>query len=131
MDDLATEILEATRHPHQERTAAYELRQMQRRPSAVDEAETGAVGRWFVTPHAVRRYIRRVDRGLSYNRALAALIHEGTQARFVKVVPFPSASGQPVELWRGRRPRRLRFYVTHNPGALRPALITVMQGPGR
>ena len=132
MDDVASEILQATRSAHHESTLAYELRQAQRLGDASNVGETeasGAVGPWFITPHAVRRYIKRVARGLSYNRALATLIHEGTQARFVKVAPYPSATGQPVELWRGKRPLRLRFYVTHNPSLPRPSLITVMKGP--
>lgn len=132
MDDLASEIRVATAHPQMERTVSYEFRRMQRRAEEDPEqhhARTGAVGRWFVTPHAVRRYIERVDHRVAYRVALGALIHEGTQARFVKVVEYTSATGQPVELWRGKKPRRLRFYVTQNPGELRPTLITVLKGP--
>jgi len=77
-----------------------------------------AKGRWFVTPHAVRQYIARVRPGLSYERALGELIRMSEGAHFVR----EQRNG---ELWRGPKPRRLRFIVCRDmPG--KPQLVTVL-----
>ena len=93
------------------------------------QGERGATGRWFVTPHALERWVARFtprsfrEAPLTEEmraRVLGWVISESEGARFVKRL----ASG--VELWRGPKPRRIRFLVgpAHD-GAL-PALLTVM-----
>jgi len=82
-----------------------------------------ARGAWFITPHAVRRYIDRIAPHLTYEQALAELIHESERAHMVKVV-------EDVEHWRGAKPRRLRFRVSRR-GAGLPQLITVLRGHDR
>lgn len=84
-----------------------------------------AKGRWFVTPHAVRRYLERVRPGLTYEQALAEIIRESWRARPVK--PWGRA-----HLWRGPKPRRLRYIVAPAPRGRRlPVLITVYGGQDR
>lgn len=76
-------------------------------------------GPWFITPHAVKRYIERVRPHLSYERALADLVAESKRAHAVKEIE-PG-----LWLWRGGKPRRLRFRVsTLGDGA--PQLVTVL-----
>lgn len=82
---------------------------------------TGANGRWFVTPHAIERFCQGVgwEVGRRYEDALATLIDESRGAHRVKLLP----SG--AELWRGPKPRRLRYIVQPGEGSL-PALVTVL-----
>lgn len=81
-------------------------------------------GAWFVTPHAVRRYIERVDPSASYEGALASLVVLSTQAHPVREI------SPGVWQWRGPRPGRLRFRVsTHGAGL--PQLVTVMRAHDR
>lgn len=76
-------------------------------------------GEWFITSHAVRRYIERIRPGISYERALGELIEISEGAHPVKEIE-PG-----LWLWRGPRPRRLRLRVsTKEPGA--PQLVTVL-----
>lgn len=63
-------------------------------------------GRWFITPHAVRRFIARINPGDTYEQALARLIDASERAHLVKV------RSDGVEEWRGPKPLRLRFRVT-------------------
>lgn len=78
-----------------------------------------AQGRWFVTPHAVERYRERVE-DVSYADALASLVAESERAHPVREIE-PG-----LWLWRGAKPRRLRFRVsTHGPGL--PQLVTVLE----
>lgn len=78
-----------------------------------------ARGRWYVTPHAVERYIARVRPGVEYRQALGELISMSERAHFVKM----RRDGN--ELWRGPKPRRLRFVVGYDqPG--KPQLVTVL-----
>ena len=84
-------------------------------------------GKWFITPHAVRRYIERVDRSASYEQALAELVRCSERARRVKEI----ARG--VWLYREGKPRRLRFRVAVAPVTAdgrpgKPQLLTVMRG---
>lgn len=67
-----------------------------------------AAGRWFITPHAVRRYVERIDPRASFEVALATLIDHGERARFLRAT---TGERGPIEIWRGPRPRRLRFVV--------------------
>ena len=79
-----------------------------------------AVGRWFVTPHAVQRYRERVDPSLSYDGALCALVVLSERAHFVK------RREDGVEHWRvGRSDGHLRFRVQPQPTGL-PQLLTVL-----
>lgn len=84
-------------------------------------------GRWFITPHAVRRYIERVRPGLDYEQALAEITEHSLTARRVKEI----APG--IDLWRGAKPLRLRFRVAADQrrpdGSFgKPQLLTVMGG---
>ena len=129
MISLRAEIAEAMREaaryaPHV--TTGYEFRRMQSQP------ERHFAGRWFVGPHAVRRFLKRVPaaRGWSYERALAAIISDTDAAHFVKALDTSA------QLWRGPKPWRLRYIVTSagSAGAL-PVLVTVQaacdRGNGR
>jgi len=80
-------------------------------------------GRWFITPHAVRRYIARLAPEATYEEALAALVRASHEARRVKALPTG------LVLYRGPRPRRLRFFLQEDvePPAL-PILVTVLGG---
>ena len=80
----------------------------------------GAVGPFFVTPHAVWRYIERVRPGISYRQALHDLIAQGRGAHRVKQLD----SGH--ELWRGPKPRRLRLLVAPASGGGLPQLVTIL-----
>lgn len=108
----------------------------------VSEERTAARGRWFITPHAVERYIERVEPGLTYEQALGRLIDLSNAARHVKTYPRqPDSPSEKYrhgyELWRGPRPMRLRCWVaqpdkaeiTGHPAL--PALITVLAGDGK
>jgi hypothetical protein len=78
-------------------------------------------GSWFITPHAVQQYIRRFAPRFTYEEALGALIHESTGARRVKVLPTG------LVLYRGAKPRRLRFYLQEDVEApALPVLVTVL-----
>lgn len=39
-------------------------------------------GRWFISPHAVRRYIARVHPGISYERGLQELVEASERAEY-------------------------------------------------
>lgn len=78
-------------------------------------------GAWFITPHAVRRYIELVDRSLSYEEARAALIRASLAAHRVKELE-PG-----IALWRTGLPLRLRLRVAERGPGL-PQLLTVMRG---
>lgn len=84
----------------------------------------GGRGRWFITPHAVRRYIERCPgaRQISYEEALERLISASETAHFVKARRNPGE-----ELWRGGKPDRLRFVIARVHGGL-PQLVTVLRG---
>jgi hypothetical protein len=80
-----------------------------------------ASGQWFITPHAVRRYRERFAASFTYEEALAELIRASRVARRVKVLPTG------LVLYRGPKPRRLRFFLQEDvaPHAL-PILVTVL-----
>ena len=81
-------------------------------------------GNWFITPHAVRRYIERVERNATYEQALSTLIDWSLRARKKKEIK-PG-----VWLYRGPRPLRLRLRVSHiGPGL--PQLVTVLKSKDR
>jgi hypothetical protein len=41
-------------------------------------------GKFWVTPHAVHRYIERVHRGIDYDRALSEIVDASETAHYVK-----------------------------------------------
>lgn len=77
-----------------------------------------ARGKFFITPHAVRRFIERIRPDLSFERALGVLIDLSSRARRVR------GKGRGYEVWRTPSPERLRLIVGPGEGAL-PAVITV------
>ncbi len=82
-----------------------------------------AVGEFFITGHAVRRFKERVPgkARLSYEEALAELIQTMKRSHFVKT------QDNGLDLWRGPRPHRLRLKVARAPQGL-PQLVTVLRG---
>lgn len=112
--------------PASHRTESFELREMQSRSS-----RDGARGRFFVTPHAVRRYIERYRRGASYETALDELILLTSAGKHVG----PSNSAGGGELWRGPRigtkakqdrRSRIRFVVANGERGELPQVLTVL-----
>jgi hypothetical protein len=94
--------------------------------TATVKATHCAGGRWFITPHAVRRYIERCPgaRLLTYEQALEMLIDESERAHRVKI---RRNAGE--ELWRGGKPWRLRYVVRVDvPAGTLPQLLTVLRG---
>ena len=80
-----------------------------------------ASGRWFITPHAVKQYIKRFAPCSSYEEALSALIRVSVEARRVKVLPTG------LVLYRGPKPRRLRCFLQEGVEApALPILVTVL-----
>lgn len=78
-------------------------------------------GDWFVTPHAVQRFRERFAHEMTYEQAWEFLIAQSKTARYVK-------EWKPgVFLFRGPRPKRLRYWVGFEEGR-QPQLITVMGG---
>lgn len=80
--------------------------------------KTGAVGRAFISPHAIRAYRRRI-RQCTNEDALADLIDLSQRAHFVRT------ARDGCELWRAPGPNRIRLIVGPGEGSL-PALVTVM-----
>jgi hypothetical protein len=84
-----------------------------------------AAGRFFITPHAVRRYAQRVRPGASYNEALTDMVRLSDEARYVKTKT--GSRGDVIEVWRTPKPLRLRLYVAPSRGrGLKSAVITVL-----
>lgn len=112
------------REANAERCRAWYERNAERHKEAVAQRaeKSGAVGRWFITPHAAKQFRDRAgwQRADDYESALVELIDESRAAHFVKVLD----SG--LELWRGPKPRRLRYIVGPGEGSL-PALVTVLR----
>lgn len=81
-----------------------------------------AAGRFFVTPHAVRRYVSRVRPGLTYEQALGALLQAAESAHYVR----DSDGG--AAIWRASRAHgRVRFVVMPGvPGRL-PVIVTILR----
>lgn len=75
-------------------------------------------GPWFITPHAVQRYIERCRPRASYEEALHELVELSRGAVRKKTLE----SG--AELWRGPKPLRLRMVVDRGNGGA-PQLVTV------
>jgi hypothetical protein len=80
-----------------------------------------AVGRFFITPHAVRRYQERTpSASRDFDVALGELIRLAENAHFVKRVGD-------FELWRTGKPTRLRLRVMRGNAGL-PQVVTVVRG---
>lgn len=105
--------------------AWYEANKAQHRARVAERSRSpdcGAAGRWFVTPHAVEQFSARAagwERASTYEHTLATIIDESRRAHIVKILQ----SG--AELWRGPKPRRLRYIVRPGADGL-PALVTVL-----
>lgn len=82
-------------------------------------------GNWFVTPHAVHRYRERFAPGLDYDEALEILIMLSENVRYIKTFDYGDRKG--LELWRGPRPRKFRFWVGRSEEGY-PQLVTIMGG---
>lgn len=65
-------------------------------------------GKWFITPHAVHRYIARSHPKLSYDEALAELIRVSEKAKRKKSL------GDGIAMYRGPKPEKLRCIVSEN-----------------
>lgn len=77
-------------------------------------------GRFFVTPHAVERYIERIHPGIKYEQALREILEHADRAHRVKEIE-PGVSE-----WRARPPLRLRFRIAeHGPDL--PQVLTVLK----
>lgn len=61
-----------------------------------------------MTPHAVQRYRERVAPNMSYEGALGCIINDSVGAHKVKDLDAGA------ELWRGPKPRRLRYIVSRD-----------------
>ena len=80
----------------------------------------GITGRFFITPHAVRRYAEHVgNQNLTYHQILGRLIRLVDEAHFVRHLPTGA------DLWRTRKPERLRLIGVSGDGPL-PVVATVM-----
>jgi len=77
-------------------------------------------GRWFITPHAVRRYIERISPGSTYEQALAFLIDQSETAH-----PTGWVAADVLQ-YRAPRPLRLRYRVRHGQDGGLPQLLTVL-----
>jgi CRISPR-associated protein Cas6 len=91
----------------------------------------GVQGRWFMTPHAVRRMLEHHGASLglrSFGEARAWMIEDSQRA----TKAHDSADG--AEVWVGRRPRRVRYVLGEadqvGAGILRP-VVTVLPGERR
>jgi hypothetical protein len=113
---------------------------LKRVPDIVETPRAGAVGAFFVTPHAVRRYRDRFVPGLRYEAARDELIRLTTAGTYVERYRGLHAMGGQLELWRGPRigPKgkqdrrsRLRFVVGRGGLGVLPQVITVLGGTER
>lgn len=80
--------------------------------------------RWFITSHAVERFLERVSR-MERRRVRGHLVEQCQGAHFVK----PLACG--LELWRGPSPQRMRLRVSRqgNVLVLESILFAFDRGP--
>lgn len=98
------------------KTTGFEFRQA----FTSTQSPSGAQGRWFVTPHAIDRFRQRTRQShLTYEQALGAIIDESTRSHKVKDLDGGA------QLWRGPKPRRLRYVVVDD-GVGLPVLATVL-----
>lgn len=88
-------------------------------------------GPFFVGPHALRRYVQATQL-VSEARAAQILADERARARVLAELVDDVSGAHEVRatrdgcaLWRGPRPRRLRYIVGPGEGE-RPALVTVL-----
>lgn len=78
-----------------------------------------ARGKWFITPHAVRRYVERCRPGLFYELALGELVAASETAKLRREV-------EPGVLeYVGPKPHRWRYRVATGGQGL-PQLLTVL-----
>lgn len=79
-------------------------------------------GPWFVTPHAVRRFIERVAPGMTYEEAIATLIRASKEAKLVRTDHHPGVDVYRTPRVSGRGGMRM-WVSRRGPGA--PQLMTV------
>jgi len=83
-------------------------------------------GRWFISPHAVRRFMERALRGATYEEALEKLIVASETARLIREDHNPGVDLYRTKAEPGGR-GRIRLLVSRRlPGA--PQLMTVIVG---
>ena len=93
-----------------------------RNVSEIADPTPRIVGRWFVTPHAVERYIFRVRPGVGLSQARDEILQLAERAVRIR------SAGDGIEDWRHPRFRQLFFRVNAKATSFRgdlPVLITV------
>jgi len=86
----------------------------------------GAKGRWFITPHSIDRFRKRVARKrLTYEQALGALIRIAEGAHRIMTPNGPKMTKHGFEVWRSAKPWRLRLWVSRAREG-KPQLVTVL-----
>jgi hypothetical protein len=76
-------------------------------------------GPWFITPHALERFVALVGTTGERERDIARVACDAKRAHRVK------GTRDGCEIWRGPKPLRLRFIVGPGEGD-KPALVTVL-----
>lgn len=83
-------------------------------------------GRWFISPHAVRRFIERAWPGATFEEGLERLIQVSETARLVRENHTPGVDLYRTKAEPGGR-GRIRLMVSRRlPG--KPQLVTVLVG---
>lgn len=77
-------------------------------------------GNWYITPHAIEKYLRIHHNHLTWKAAKAELINHSYTTRYCKEI------NPQISLYRSPKPRRLRFIVSRRLPGL-PQLITILQ----
>jgi len=77
----------------------------------------------FITPHAVRQFMARIDRRTDYDQALTAILRG---LRDHAREPRPSANGKSVYV-RVRGPHNFRAVVVQEPGGDLPTVVTILK----
>lgn len=118
LDRVDGKKVEAARERFRAWYAKNQARQIENVAKRRRRSYGGAVGPWFITPHAVDRfmeYFGEPDREV----ALGRLINEAGKAHFVKT------KDGGAQLWRAASPLRARFIVGPGEGE-KWALVTVL-----
>lgn len=92
----------------------------------------GAAGQFFVTPHAIERWMERVGPENTYEAALGACIHLSDKATKIGPAAPDPDTGEARDLWEGRdaHGRAVRFIVGYraHPGidSALPQMVTIL-----
>jgi hypothetical protein len=84
------------------------------------------VGRYFITPHAVRQFIARIAPQLGYEAARAAIIEE--LAHHVRAAVRLSSGAVSLRCRGGRY--TFRAIVSGESEGVAPAVVTILRGDG-